>query len=244
MWTTQVGSYALPEFPVNDLEKWHIMPYRWTQERKYTEAEKARIRTDTTFQIFSRHRRNSFEEFKHFIMDVDKISATEFERRFEIYDSLASFYNLLSFLSLWNVQSAIAKKNDSSFYILGPSLSQGYLLSAPSTGGKPKKSFSSTSITAVEPIALKRPRKSAPTIRPASSNCREATGFTTTSPKTLSPFSSRILWISTGLRTSRQTEIPLAIFHRKRQRPVLANTNVLPKNAIKNDSSTGSTISN
>lgn len=90
MWTTQVGSYALPEFPVNDLEKWHIMPYRWTQERKYTEAEKARIRTDTTFQIFSRHRRNSFEEFKHFIMDVDKISATEFERRFEIYDSLAS----------------------------------------------------------------------------------------------------------------------------------------------------------
>lgn len=139
MWTTQVRSYALPEFPVNDLEKWHIMPYRWTQERKYTEAEKARIRTDPTFQIFSRHRRNSFEEFKHFIMDVDKISATEFERRFEIYDSLASFYNLLSFLSLWNVQSAIAKKNDSSFYILGPSLSQGYLLSAPSTGGKPKK---------------------------------------------------------------------------------------------------------
>lgn len=141
MWTTQAGCYACPDFPVNDLEKWNIMPYQWEQGRKYTEAEKSRIRTDTTFQIFSRHRRNSFEEFKHFIMDVDNISAAEFERRFETYDSLANFYDLLSFLSLWNVQSAIAKKNDSSFYILGPTLSQGYLLNAPSTGGKSKKVF-------------------------------------------------------------------------------------------------------
>ncbi len=141
MWTTQVGNYSLPSFPVRDLEKWDVMTSRSNHGRKYTEAEKKHIKADTSFQTFSRNKRNSFEEFKYFIMDVDKISSTEFERRFENYDSLASFYKLLSFLSLWNVQSAIAKKNDSSFYILGPTLSQGYLLTAPSTGGKSKKIF-------------------------------------------------------------------------------------------------------
>lgn len=27
-WTTRVGNYSRPSFPVSDLEKWDIMPYR------------------------------------------------------------------------------------------------------------------------------------------------------------------------------------------------------------------------
>lgn len=64
MWTTQVGNYSLPSFPVRYLEKWDIMISRSNHGRK-----------------------------------------------------------------------------DSNFYILGPTLSQGYLLTAPSTGGKSKKIF-------------------------------------------------------------------------------------------------------
>lgn len=40
MWTTQVGNYSLPSFPVRDLEKWDVMTSRSNHGRKYTEAEK------------------------------------------------------------------------------------------------------------------------------------------------------------------------------------------------------------
>lgn len=141
MWTTRVGLYFRPDFPVMDLEKWDMMSSRWTSGKKYSLFEKEKIRADTMFQRFSRSRKKSFEEFKAFIKDVDRISDAEFDRQFDDYDSLASFYTVLGAMSLWNLESAIAKKNDSSFYILGPSLSQGYLLEASSNGGKGRKIF-------------------------------------------------------------------------------------------------------